>query len=99
VALPLLALVKDCAELYIWTSNDEKTVAPILNELNINKLFKKIITRNNVNYIKPNPEGFYLINKENNSKANYLLVGDSDADKGAAIESGIDFFNIKELRL
>lgn len=99
VAIPLLELAKNYAELYIWTSNDKRTVLPILKELNIDKLFKKIIYRNSATYIKPNPEGFNLINERNNPKSEYLLVGDSEADKGAAIESGIDFLNIKEINL
>lgn len=95
----LLDLAKKYAKLYIWTSNDERTVAPILDELNINELFEKIVYRNSVVYVKPDPEGFYLINGNGNSIADYLLIGDSDADKGAAIEAGIDFLNIREINL
>jgi phosphoglycolate phosphatase len=94
ITRPLLSLAKAQAKLYIWTSNDIKTVAPILAELEINKLFNKIITRNDVRYIKPDPEGFYLISDKNSPKSYYLLIGDSSSDSGAAKNAGIDFLNI-----
>lgn len=98
-ALPLIEIAKKYARLYVWTSNDQRTVMPILTELGIADLFGKIIARNDVNFIKPNSEGFSLIHDKNNQKSDYLLIGDSKADDGAAKDSGIDFINIEEFNV
>ncbi|MFZ2193044.1 MAG: HAD family phosphatase [Candidatus Moraniibacteriota bacterium] len=97
--LPILDSIKNNAKLYLWTSNSARTIAPILEELKIDKLFSGIITRNDVRYIKPNPEGFFLIYDKNIPKSQYLFIGDSLADIGAGINSGIDFINIAEFKL
>jgi HAD superfamily hydrolase (TIGR01549 family) len=97
VSLPIISLAKKYAELYVWTSNDQRTVMPILKELKINSSFSKVVARNDVDFIKPNPEGFYLIYDKNNPKSDYLMIGDSEADLGASKDAGIDFINIKEL--
>lgn len=99
VALPLISLAKEYAELYVWTSNDRRTVMPILKELKIGKSFSKVVARNDVNFIKPNPEGFSLIDDKDNPKSEYLLIGNSKADEGAGRHAGIDFINIAELNL
>lgn len=97
-AIPLLELSKEYAELYLWTSNDRRTIMPILKELDMEKFFKKIVTRNDVKYVKPKADGFSLIYDKNNSKSDYLFIGDSAADSGAAQNSGIDFLNIVEIK-
>ena len=49
-----------------------------------------------VNLLKPYPDGFYLIfNPKNQQRKDYLMVGDSDKDKFAAKAAGIDFLCIK----
>ena len=99
VALPLLELVKKCATVYVWTSNDHRTIDPILVELGMDNFFTKVVARNDVTFIKPDPEGFSLIYDEKNPKTEYLIIGDSDADEGAAQNAGIDFLNIAEFKL
>ncbi|HRZ34027.1 MAG TPA: HAD hydrolase-like protein [Candidatus Moranbacteria bacterium] len=99
VVLPLIKLAKEYANLYIWTSNDQRTVMPILKELKIDTLFDKVVARNDVNFIKPNPEGFNLVYDKNNPKSEYLIIGNSKADEGAGKNAGIDFINIAELKL
>ena len=96
IALPLLESVEKIAQLYLWTSNDRRTVAPILRELEIADKFQKIITRNDVEYVKPKAVGFALIYDERNARSQYLLIGDSRSDSGAATDAGIDFINIAE---
>lgn len=96
LAMPLLELSKKYAKLYLWTSNDRRTVTPILEELNISKLFEKIVTRNDVKYSKPKADGFFLIHDKKSPLSQYLLIGDSRSDSGAAIDAGIDFLNIAE---
>jgi len=96
LARPLLEFTKKYAKLYVWTSNDRRTVAPILEELDISKFFEKIITCNDVKYSKPKADGFFLINDKKSPLSQYLLIGDSRSDSGAAIDAGIDFLNIAE---
>ncbi|MFA6047609.1 MAG: HAD-IA family hydrolase [Parcubacteria group bacterium] len=96
--ISILSLAKNLARLYIWSSNDRLTIKPILDEVGVEKLFSKIITRNDVTYVKPNPEGFYLIYNKNNPKSEYLMIGDSQADEKAAKEAGIDFLKIADLK-
>jgi len=98
ITMDLLEISKENADLYLWTSNDKRTIVPILKELDMEKFFKKIVTRNDVKYVKPSADGFSLIYNENNPKSQYMLIGDSESDSGAANESGIDFLNIKEFK-
>ncbi|MFA7208965.1 MAG: HAD hydrolase-like protein [Parcubacteria group bacterium] len=97
LAAPLLELSRKYAELYLWTSNDRRTIQLILEELGWAKFFAKIVTRNDVRYIKPRADGFSLIFDGSFPKSRYLLIGDSRADSGAAQAAGIDFLNISEL--
>lgn len=97
LTLSLLPLTKKYANIHMWTANDRRTVIPIIKELGIENFFDKIISRNDVNFVKPDPCGFYLIYNNDNPKSDYLLIGDSDADKMAAQNADIDFINIKEI--
>lgn len=97
IAVPLLESSKKHAGLYLWTSNDRRTIKPILEELDLAKFFAKIVTRNDVRYIKPRADGFSLIFDGSVPKSRYLLIGDSRSDSGAAQDAGIDFLNISEL--
>lgn len=99
VALEILDSAKKHAELYIWSSNDKRTIEPIIKELNVETLFDKIVSRNDVTYIKPNPSGFDLIFNPDNSKSAYLMIGDSEFDRFAAQNSEIDFINISEFEI
>jgi phosphoglycolate phosphatase-like HAD superfamily hydrolase len=94
VALALIEKARLVANLHIWTSNHLKTIYPILQELHLDNAFKRIIARGNVTFIKPHPEGFYLIFEKSNPKSAYLLIGDSKKDEEAAKNAGIDFLNI-----
>ncbi|GEM_PF-364063 len=80
--------------LYLWSSNTKKTVTTVLKKYNIQHQFKKIITRNDVAQLKPNPEGFNLIKEKNIHLNQYLFIGDSKSDKQAAKAVGIDFFKV-----
>ena len=94
VALALIEKAQSVANLYIWTSNHLETIYHILQELNLNNAFKRIIARGDVMFIKPDPEGFYLLFDEANPKSAYLLIGDSKKDEEAAKSAGIGFLNI-----
>lgn len=83
--------------LYIWSNNHSNTIIPILDELKITRLFKKIIACDNVVQLKPDIEGFMKICDHSNSKSDYILLGDSDNDRQASFNSGIDFLSIEEI--
>lgn len=94
VALALIGKARSVASLHIWTSNHLETIYPVLQELHLHNAFKRIIARGDVTFIKPHPEGFYLLFDEINSKSVYLLIRDSKKDEEAAQNAGIDFLNI-----
>ncbi len=78
--------------MFIWSSNTKPTVSNTLKKLGIFDKFRKIITGEDVMYLKPNSEGFTKIYDTKIFKRKYLLIGDSNSDKEAAENSGIDFF-------
>ncbi len=79
---------------YLWTSNTRQTVVPILNQMGILQFMEKIITRDDVTYIKPKIDGFEFIYDPDIPKNEYLLIGDSGSDEKASGEAGIDFYKI-----
>jgi phosphoglycolate phosphatase-like HAD superfamily hydrolase len=95
VALTLIESACSVANLHIWTSNHVGTIYPILKELRLDKAFKRIIGRGDVTFMKPHPEGFYVLFDEVNPKSAYLLIGDSNKDEEAAKSARIDFINIR----
>lgn len=94
VALALIEKARSVANLHIWTSNHAGTIHPILQELHLDNAFKRIIARGDVMFIKPHPEGFYVLFDEVSPKSTYLLIGDSKKDEEAAKSASIDFLNI-----
>lgn len=90
-----LATLSKKYDLYLWTSNMEATVKNILDKHELTQYFKQLITRDKVRLIKPYPDGFELIEQAQPlEKTEYLMIGDSTADKDAAASAGIDFFPI-----
>lgn len=94
--LEILNFVYEKADLHLWTSNDKRTIMPVLQELKIDNYFKTIVTRNDVEFIKPDPSGFKIINKSSSSLYEFIFIGDSSADKGAALGAGIEFMHVSE---
>lgn len=81
----------------LWTSNQRKTVELVLGDLNIGRYFTTIITANEVKQTKPNSAGFQLIfQPQSQQKIDYLMIGDSVHDAGAAMNAGIDFFKVEK---
>lgn len=85
--------------LYLWSSNCRKTVEKTLEAEGILHNFEKLVTRTDVSYIKPDPEGFYQLYKKGNRLQDYLFIGDSKADRIAAENADIDFFEINYFKL
>jgi HAD superfamily hydrolase (TIGR01549 family) len=81
-------------QIYLWTSNTKRTAQNVLTKTGIFEKFTKIISCEDVKFLKPETEGFDLIWDGQTAKENYLFVGDSTDDKIAAQKAGIDFFQI-----
>lgn len=79
-------------QFFLWSSNMRHTVKLVLAKIGILKKFTRLITRNDVNFLKPDPEGFAKIKDPRISKENYLMIGDNDLDRQAARAAGIDFY-------
>lgn len=77
--------------LFVYSSNSRSTVLKGLEVLGIAEKFQQIISQDDVTYVKPDPEGFYLIPNFADHKAEFLMIGDSNADRGAAAAAGVDF--------
>lgn len=79
-------------QIYLWTSNMLSTVAPILTKAGLIGRFASLITKDTVQFLKPDPEGFFhLFDPLTQNRSDYLFVGDSDPDQIAAQEAGIEF--------
>jgi len=76
---------------YVFSSNARSTVELGLRELGIFDSIEKIISRDDVKKLKPDPEGFYLLDGFAQHKDSYLMIGDSKADQLAAKRAGISF--------
>jgi phosphoglycolate phosphatase-like HAD superfamily hydrolase len=90
----LIALIKGLkgqAQLYIYSSNSRITLDKALMSLTMQDDFFQIITRDDVDFLKPVPEGFWLINQYHVDKDSLLMIGDSDSDRAAAVRAGVDF--------
>ncbi len=86
---------KDKYTFYLWTSNTLTTVDKILGEQNIRSAFSKLVTRDSVKYLKPDPVGFKDLYREDEDKSKYLMIGDSRLNDGVAADKcGIDFLQI-----
>ena len=97
-----LKLLQEVAEkgyqLHLWTTNCKETVEPILQEVGIDKLFTNIAYFNNVQFIKPDPYGFTVLNPNNLPKEQFVFVGDSSSDKGVCDALNIPFFHINNVK-
>lgn len=89
---------KPTLSLYVYTSNARKTVAPMLASLQIADKIRQVVTRDDVDFIKPHPQGFVKIYDTSVPKKQYLMIGDSHADRGVAENAGIDFYPIDYFR-
>lgn len=79
-------------KLFIWSSNTKLVITKILKDQNILGKFQVIVTRDDVKFLKPLTDGFQLIYDKKTNKENYLFVGDSSSDKGAADSISIDYY-------
>jgi phosphoglycolate phosphatase-like HAD superfamily hydrolase len=81
---------------FLWSSNMRSTIEPELARTKLLPLFAKLVCKDSVSLIKPDPEGFSLIFDELNfRREEYLMIGNSHHDQAAAEAAGIDFFLVK----
>lgn len=83
-------------QLYLLTSNCREVVEPILEELQIKNYFKKIVTVNDVENLKPSAAPFKLIRETDVELQNYLMIGDSKNDSGFAKRAEIAYLDVRE---
>jgi phosphoglycolate phosphatase-like HAD superfamily hydrolase len=94
---PLLAFNQSLPQnysLYVYSSNSKKTDNFALNQMQLISRFNGIVSRDDVTFIKPHPQGFSFILNPDVKKSSYLMIGDSPSDQGVAHEAGIDFFQV-----
>lgn len=79
----------------IWSSNSSEIIRRVLSENGLHDVFAPIISRLEVDMLKPVPEGFEKIHEHHVPKSAYLMIGNSRADLEAAQNAGIDFYHEK----
>ncbi len=92
--LALLKAVAGECNVHLWTSNNRQTVTPVMQKEGIDKLFTTTVCYNDVLYIKPDPDGFRLINTTNLPVSQFLFIGDSASDRGVCEALGIEFIDV-----
>lgn len=93
----LIEFIKTNADNYIfsiWSANSAMVIDKVLKEEGSDKCFKLIVSRGDVDYLKPDPDGFKLIDDGKTSIDQYLFIGDSSNDEGAAKALGMDYFKV-----
>ena len=82
----------------LWSSNTHGAIEKVLADLDILNYFTRIIGREDVKYIKPMADGWSYFANDNIPVKQYLFIGDSENDKGAAEQIGLDYFEIKHFK-
>lgn len=81
-------------KMYIFSSNSKATLNKALTGFGILNKFIKIVSRDDVDYIKPDTDGFKYILDKSIPIEKYLFVGDSVSDEKAAKSIGMDFYKV-----
>lgn len=84
--------------LHVWTNNTRPTTERILTDMGIAGHFDGVVTRTEVEYTKPSPDGWRYIHDGQQPLHEYLFVGDGQNDRLVAEAIGIDFFYIGHFR-
>ncbi len=79
-------------KLAIITSKMKESTKVTLSCFNLDKYFDAVITLDDVDYPKPNPQGILkAIDVLNGHKEDTLYIGDNLSDKESAVNAGVDF--------
>ena len=77
----LEALLKNGAEVALWTGRDRNTTDEILSAHSLWKYFQKVVCGDDFGSHKPDPEGLvHILDELSLKSSNVLFVGDSDVD-------------------
>lgn len=93
----LIEFIKANSDNYIfsmWSANSKKVINKVLKEEGLDNCFHLIVSRGDVDYLKPNPDGFKFIDDRKTGIDRYLFIGDSSNDEGAAKALGMDYFEV-----
>lgn len=83
---------------YLLTSNCRVVATQVLTELKLHSAFDQILTLDDVEYFKPDPSAFHLLTQDVVPQSEFLMIGDSLADEGFALNAGIAFMHVTDLR-
>lgn len=81
-------------EFFIWSSNTFDAISKVLKQNDLLDIFSNVVTREKVRFLKPEIDGFNLINSQDFKKLEYLFIGDSTYDSEAASKCEIEFIHI-----
>ncbi|MHA1305494.1 MAG: HAD family hydrolase, partial [Candidatus Heimdallarchaeaceae archaeon] len=88
----LTALKEQGNSIAILTNNSRKLTEVALTKFNLSNLVEFVVTRDDVNKPKPDPEGIYrIIEHFNSTKEETIFIGDSWLDAEAAVNARIRF--------
>lgn len=85
---------RDTYRMSIWTSNTSRVVEKVLEEHKLSGVFSRVASQLEIMMLKPYADGFRYLAQSGVPKDRYLMIGNSDADKGAAKAAGIDYFHV-----
>lgn len=77
---------------FLWTNNCRRVADKVVSAEGIARAFTKVVAFEDVDCVKPEPDGFLRIRDNKTPRENYLFVGDSIFDETASAAAGLDFF-------
>ncbi len=80
---------------FIVSNQNRLLLSKALKELGIDEYIERSITRDDVYYIKPDPEGLLKLIDPDQPLKDYIYVGDVLSDEQAAQSTGMDFEYVK----
>lgn len=88
---------QDFQGFFIWSSNMHQTIEKILKESSLGDFFRLVVAKDDVQFTKPDPEGFEkFILQPQSERSDYLMIGNSRNDQAAAANTGIEFWLVEQ---
>ena len=75
----------------VWTNNDRVVADFVLARLGLRPHFDLVVTRDDVERLKPDPDGLRVVRERWPDAAHIVMVGDSWVDGAAAEAGGVPF--------